>query len=41
MVKGSGYNIPNLEMHINQYKDGNEILPLIAKDKILDIIKKK
>ena len=40
MVNGNGYYISNLEMYFNQYNDGNEILPLIAKDKITDIILK-
>ena len=40
MVNGNGYYIPNLEMYFNQYNDGNEILPLIANDKITDIILK-
>jgi len=40
MVNGEGYNIFNLEMYLNQYYSGNEILPLMAKDKITDIILK-
>ena len=40
MVNGEGYNIPNLEKYINQYNDGEEILPIIATDKITDLMLK-
>jgi len=40
MVNGSGYNIPNLEMYIDRYNEGEEILPLISEDKLYDILLK-
>ncbi len=40
MVNGNGSNISQPELYFNQYYDGKEILPLMAKDKIEDIILK-
>jgi len=40
MLDGNGSNISDLEVYINQYKDGKEILSIIGKDKIADLILK-
>ncbi len=38
MVDGNGCKISQPELYFSQYYDGKEILPLMAKDKIEDII---
>lgn len=40
VVNGNGYSISNSKMYYDLFKEGNELLPLIAKDKISDLILK-
>jgi hypothetical protein len=40
VVNGIGYSISNSKMYFDLFKEGEEILPLIAKDKISDIVLK-
>lgn len=40
VVNGNGYSISNSKMYYDLFKERNELLPLIAKDKITDIILK-
>ena len=40
VVNGNGYSISNSKMYFDLFKEGNELLPLIANDKIMDIILK-
>jgi len=40
VVNGNGYSISNSKMYFDLFKEGNELLPLIVKDKITDIVLK-
>lgn len=40
VVNGNGYSISNSKMYFDLFREGNELLPLIANDKIMDIILK-
>jgi len=40
MVNGNGYSISNSKMYFDLFREGNELLPLIANDKIMDIVLK-
>lgn len=40
VLNGNGYSISNSKMYFDLFKEGNELLPLIANDKITDIILK-
>ena len=40
VVNGNGYSISNSKMYFDLFREGNELLPLIANDKIMDIVLK-
>jgi len=40
VVNGDGYSISNSKMYFNLFREENELLPLIANDKIKDIVLK-
>lgn len=40
VVYGNGYSISNSKMYFDLFREGNELLPLIANDKISDIVLK-